>query len=66
MAMLSSRCKINFTVILDCLQIVFSLKLLSLSVKMSHECALKLTALWNISLQLFDLNYKFEVVGASL
>ena len=33
---------------------------------MSHECALKLTALWNISLQLFDLNYKFEVVGASL
>ena len=33
---------------------------------MSHECALKLTDLWNISLQLFDLNYKFEVVGASL
>ena len=33
---------------------------------MSHECALKLTDLWNISLQLSDLNYKFEVVGASL
>ena len=32
----------------------------------SHECALKLTDLWNTSLQLFDLNYKFELVGASL
>ena len=32
----------------------------------SHECALKLTDLWNTSLQLFDLNYKFELVGALL
>ena len=34
----------------------------------SHQCALKLTDLWNtfISLQLFDLNYKFKLVGASL
>ena len=32
----------------------------------SHECALKLTDLWKTSLQLFDLNYKFELVGASL
>ena len=31
----------------------------------SHECALKLTDLWNTSL-LFDLNYKFELIGASL
>ena len=32
----------------------------------SPECALKLTDLWNTILQLFDLNYKFELVGASL
>ena len=31
----------------------------------SHECALKLTDLWNTSL-LFDSNYKFELIGASL
>ena len=48
---LSSRCKINFTQ-------PFRQK--------SHECDLKLTDLWNTSLQLFDLNYKFELVGASL
>ena len=34
---LSSRCKINFTLSLDCLP--FRQK--------SHECALKLTDLWN-------------------
>ena len=31
----------------------------------SHECALKLTDLWNTRL-LFDLNFKFELIGASL
>ena len=31
-----------------------------------HECVLELTDLWNTNLQLFDLNYKFELVGASL
>ena len=31
----------------------------------SHECALKLTDLRNTSL-LFDLNYKFDLIGASL
>ena len=61
---LSTRCKIKFTLSLDCLQIIFSLKSLRLSLK-SHECALKLTDLWNTSL-LFDLNYKFELIGASL
>ena len=33
---------------------------------MNAVCALKLTDLWNTSLKLFDLNYKFELVGASL
>ena len=32
---------------------------------MNVLCALKLTELWNTSL-LFDLNYKFELIGASL
>ena len=33
----------------------------------SHECALKLTDLWNtIASLLFDLNHKFELIGASL
>ena len=32
-----------------------------------HECALKLTDLWNtIASLLFDLNYKFQLTGASL
>ena len=31
----------------------------------SHECALKLIELWNTSL-LFDLDYKFKLIGASL
>ena len=44
---LSIRCKIWFT--LGLFANYFSLK---------HECALKLTYLWNTSL-LFDLNYKF-------
>ena len=51
---LSTRCKIWFT--LGLFANYFSLKSLSLSLK-SHECALKLTDLWNTSL-LFDLNYK--------
>ena len=34
---------------------------------MSHECAVKLTDLWNIIASLlFDSNYKFELIGASL
>ena len=33
----------------------------------SHECALKLTDLWNTIASLsFDLNYKFQLTGASL
>ena len=33
----------------------------------SHECALKLTDLWNtIASLLFDLNHKFELIGALL
>ena len=32
---------------------------------MSHECALKLTDLWKTTLLLY-LNYKFELIGASL
>ena len=32
---------------------------------MSHKCALKLTDLWKTIL-LFYLNYKFELIGASL
>ena len=62
---LLTRCKIKFTLSLDCLQIIFSLKSLSLSLKMSHKCALKLTDLWKTIL-LFYLNYKFELIGASL
>ena len=62
---LLSRCKINFTLSLDCLKLFFSKITLPFRQK-SHECALKLTDLWNTSLQLFDLNDKFELVGASL
>ena len=33
----------------------------------AHECALKLTDLWNtIASLLFDLNHKFELIGALL
>ena len=32
---------------------------------MSHECALKLTDLWKTGL-LFYLNYKFDLIGASI
>ena len=54
---LSTRCKICFT--LGLFANYFSIKSLSLSIpQKSHECALKLTDLWNTSL-LFDLNYKF-------
>ena len=50
---------VRFGSLLDCLQIIFSLKSLSLPMpQKSHECALKLTDLWNPSL-LFDLNYKY-------
>ena len=59
---LSTRCKIKF---LGLFANYFSLKSLSLSLKMSHECALKLTDLWKTSL-LFYLNYEFELIGASL
>ena len=51
---------VRFGSLLGCLQIIFSLKSLSLSLKsyMNVLCALKLTELWNTSL-LFDLHYKF-------
>ena len=55
-----------FTLSLDCLQIIFVLNNLAFPSK-SHECALKLTDLWNtIASSLFDLNYNFELIGASL
>ena len=56
---LSTRCKILFTPGL--FANYFSLKSLSLSLKshMNVLCALKLTELWNTSLLLFDLNYKY-------
>ena len=62
----SGRCGggIKFTLSLDCLQIFFSKITYPFSQK-THECALKLTDLRNTSL-LFDLNYKFELIGASL
>ena len=59
---LSTRCEISFTPGL--FANYFSLKSLSLSLK-SHQCALKLTDLWNTSL-LFDLNDKLILMGASL
>ena len=62
---LLTRCKIKFTLSLDCFANYFSRKSLSLSLKMSHECGLKLTDLWKTSL-LFYLNYKFDLIGASL
>ena len=46
---LSARCKIWFT-----LELLFA----NYFPQKSHECALKLTELWNTSL-LFDLDYKF-------
>ena len=50
---------VRFSSLLGCLQIIFLLKSLSLSLKshMNVLCALKLTELWDRSL-LFDLNYK--------
>ena len=50
---------VRFSSLSGCLQIIFLLKSLSLSLKshMNVLCALKLTELWDRSL-LFDLNYK--------
>ena len=61
---LSTRCKMKFT-LSGLFANYFSLKSLSLSLKMSHKCALKLTDLWK-AISLFYLNYKFELIGASL
>ena len=48
------------------MQIIFS-KITKPFPQKPHECALKLTDLWNtIASLLFDLNYKFELIGASL
>ena len=47
---------------LDCLQ-----NYLLYFPQKSHEYALKLTDLWNTTASLlFDLKYKFELIGASL
>ena len=56
---------VRFSSLLGCLQIIFLLKSLSLSLKshMNVLWALKLTELWNASL-LFDLNY--EDINGSL
>ena len=48
---------VRFGSLLGCLQIIFC-KIPQPFPEKSHECALKLTELWNTSL-LFDLNYKF-------
>ena len=61
---LSTRCTIKFTLRWTVCKLFFS-KITQLFPQKSHECSLKLTDLWNTSL-LFDLNYKFELIGASL
>ena len=60
---LSIRCKVFIT--LGLFANYFSLKLLSLFLKESHECAPKLTELWNTSV-LFDLNYNYLLINGSL
>ena len=62
---LSSRCRINLLLAWIVCKLFF-FEITQPFPQKSHECALKLTDLWNTSLQLFDLNYKFELVGASL
>ena len=59
---LSTRCKIKFTLRWTLWKLFFS-KIPYPFLQKSHECALKLTDLWNTSL-LFDLNYKFELIWA--
>ena len=62
---LSTRCKIKFTLRWTSVCKLFFSKITQPFPQKSHECALKLTDLWNTSL-LFDLNYKFELIGTSL
>ena len=61
---LSTRCTIKLTLRCTVCKLFFP-KITSPFPQKSHECALKLTDLWNTSL-LFDLNHKFELIGASL
>ena len=61
---LSARYEIKFTLRWTVCKLFFS-KITQPFPQKSHECALKLTDLWNTSL-LFDLNYEFELIGASL
>ena len=54
---LSTRCKIKFTLSLDCLQIIFSK--LAFPSKVTWICS---KVNWFIASLLFDLNYKFELI----
>ena len=61
---LSTRCKIKFTLRWTSVCKLFFSKITQPFPQKSHECALKLTELWNTSL-LMNLNYNL-LMGASL